>query len=188
MRHRKQSFKKEYRRMEMSIHMTGKKVFAFFMIIAMSIVLSLMETGCDAKSDINNAGQYKTASGNIILASSSGDMSNKDVVYSGQVKAKDGSLISVNLIIKYPLTPGKKDAAVLSYGGKRMCTCQGTYEGENDNKKVFSLMSQNGGAFCDKLDNLEVKEIPKSDKEVSYTASSGDRTTIEEGKLSKAGK
>lgn len=101
--------------------------------------------------------------------------------YTGQVQ-KDGNVISVKLTIKYPLTPGK-EGAILIYGGKRMCTCQGTYEGEVDNKKVFSLLSKDGGAFCDKLDKLEVTQVSSDD--LSYTTSSLDKKTLEEGKLSR---
>jgi hypothetical protein len=163
----------------MSRQITGKTIFTFFMVVAISIVFSFMETGCEAKSNINHAGQN-----NIVLASSNGNIANKEIVYSGQVQARDGSLISVNLTIKYPLSPGKKEAVLLRYGGKRMCTCQGAYEGEIDSKKVFSLVSQNGGSFCDKLDILEVMQSKTANNEISYTVNSGDGITIEGGKLS----
>ncbi len=106
----------------------------------------------------------------------------KTEYYAGQVQ-KDGNVISVNLTLKNPPGPGKRDAT-LSYGGKRLCTCLGTYDGEASGKMVFSLQSQNGGSFCEKLDRLELTRT--SAAVLYYAVTSSDGQIHEEGNLDKA--
>lgn len=151
----------------MDVYQTGKKKFIACIFIAITVAVFLIDTGCNAKSD-------QVKSGN-------------EITYTGQVQTKDKTITSVKLAVKYPLNPGQQ-AVVLSYGGKRMCTCQGAYEGESDGKKIFSLISQNGGTFCDKLEILEISVQSEGGNSVSYLVRSSGRTTMEEGKLSKTSK
>jgi len=167
----------------MDTYLSVKRGLTAFLLTAISVVVFSMNVNCSEKPAVNIPGPERIIPDNMVaaapLAKSAGE-----VTYAGQVQTKDGGIVSVNLVIKQPLTPGK-EGAVLKYGGKRMCECHGTFEGEKDNKKIFSLMSQNGGKFCDKLENLEVNLGSHDSREVSYIASSGDKTTTEEGKLTK---
>ena len=102
-------------------------------------------------------------------------------VWTGQMSTSSGTVTSVVLKISTPLQPGTVSASLV-YGGQRLCSAQGRYEGTRGERTVFSLSSRDGGVFCDKLRQLQV--WPTSDQEVSYQTSSDDKRT-ESGMLKK---
>ena len=102
-------------------------------------------------------------------------------VWSGQISTSSGAVTSVVLKISTPLQPGVVSASLM-YGGQRLCSAQGRYEGVSSERAVFSLSSRDGGVFCDKLRQLEV--WPISDRELSYQTASDDKR-IESGVLKK---
>jgi hypothetical protein len=101
----------------------------------------------------------------------------KGISYGGQLDSKS----SVVIELTYPLVMQKHGLKV-SFAGNRMCECDGTYEGEIDGQKVFSLMSQNGGVFCDNCNKISIRQSGKKDS-LFYTLSKSD--TIFKGTLTK---
>lgn len=147
-------------------------VFAFF---AVCIAVTLFDMPGNVE-----AGPKKTVSKSDSEENADTRNSVKEITYAGQVR-KPSSVVSVKLIVSHPLAEGEK-GATLSYGGTRQCKCVGTYEGDVDDKKTFSLLSENGGYFCDKCSRIEIKQASENGDTLSYTVFLSDKTT-EEGTL-----
>lgn len=163
----------------MNMYMVGKRIIAVFGFLAISIAVSSAETACDGKSAENPGGAREIVAANVSSVKSTDVKPGKlfEGTWTGQVKTMDG-ITKVSLTIK----PGDGQAS-LSYGGKRSCTAQGGYEGEDNDKRIFSLTSQNGGKFCDKLDSLAVWN--SGTNILSYEVSSRNKP-VESGKLSRS--
>lgn len=162
----------------MNMYMVGKKLITVFAFLALNVAASSAETACDRKSVVNPGGARETVAANVSSVKSPDVNPGKgfEGTWTGQVKTMDG-ITKVSLTIK-----SGEGHASLSYGGKRSCTAQGGYEGEDNNKRIFSLTSQNGGKFCEKLDSLAVWN--SGTNVLSYEVSSMNKP-VESGKLSR---
>jgi len=102
---------------------------------------------------------------------------NKSIVgrWVGQVTTKSGAIVSVSI-------NASKNGIVVSYGGNRSCTLNGKYEGMMGNKVIYSMLSQNGGVFCDKIAQVHLTQ--HSSTLISYEAVSHDKSFRESCTLS----
>ncbi|MEI6757678.1 MAG: hypothetical protein WCK85_07480 [Chlorobium sp.] len=148
-----------------------KKTSKFCAVLTIGFVLQAIDTASCSAIDLKSASQKTSNSFNASIEGR----------WIGQTQTNSGDIIGVTLDIS-PIQVNKV-SAILIYGGKRSFTLEGTYQGESNNRSVFSLCSKNGGLFCDKPSKMTVWKA--TENALFYSVSSRDNKIQEEGTLSK---
>ncbi len=162
----------------MRINTVSQKIIAALLYLAIVVAASSIEMACDANPGANGDAPSSTVAARNTAAA----QGTPDNWFVGKWY---GKTTGVSLTIKGPFLPGDGNAVLTYFDENRNCSTRGHYLKSDDSRQIFSLLSQNGGKFCDKLSRLTVWKT--GENALSYTVTSGKETIIDKGQLSRSG-